>query len=223
MGKREIEISVQEYHIKMPEMKKLLKKKGGTIVQKELIFIYIVYTHPLKKKNYFIRVRNEGSHITMTVKSKANEKYPIEYEINIDNFEEANNILLQLGCKKIYEIHKLREVWKINGCKEIVFDTYPGAETYAEIECNNEKNIKKVLKKLGLSTNLKDYPRPNINKYFEETYGIKKKRKLGDFTFTTAYKELLLKATKNKKLLKKKLDDVNKKHKKQINQIKKLK
>ena len=45
----------------------------------------------------------------MTVKTNTNDKYPVEYEINIDNFNEGNNILLQLGCKKIYEINKLKE------------------------------------------------------------------------------------------------------------------
>ena len=83
----------------------------------------------------------------MIVKRKMNEKYPIEYDIIIDNFKEANNILLQLGCEKKYKIHKLRETWKIKGCKEVVFDTYPGAEIYAEIECDSKSNIQKVLKK----------------------------------------------------------------------------
>ena len=220
MGKREYEIVVQEKHIKMNLKKKKLKEVGGQLVQKETIFFYIVYTHPLKKKNYYIRIRNEGSHITMTVKTNTNEKYPVEYEIVIDNFKEANNILLQLGCKKIYEIHKLREVWKIKGCKEVVFDTYPGAETYAEIECDSEKNIQTILKKLDLNTNLKNYPRIPMSKYYQETYGIPKQKKYGDLTFTTAYKQLYKKATKNKKNLKEILDTAIKKHKKQINELK---
>ena len=146
-------------------------------------------------------------------------KYPIENEITIDNFKEANKILLELGCKKKFEIHKLREVWKIKGCKEIVFDTYPGMETYAEIECDNLKNIQKVLKKLNLDTNLKNYPRFPVAKYYFDTYGIKPRRKYNDLTFTTAYKELLKRATKNKSLLKKRLDDVNIKYKKKINEL----
>lgn len=223
MGKREYEIVVQNSHIKMNDMKKKLKENGGEIVQNETIFYYIVYTHPLKKKNFYIRIRNEGSNITMTVKSKTNEKYPLEYEIIIDNFEEANNILLQLGCKKIYEIHKLRETWKIKGCKEVIFDTYPGAETYAEIECDSEKNIQTVLKKLNLNTNLKNYPRLLMSKYYEDTYGIPRQKKYGDLTFSTAHKQLYQKATKNKKLLKDRLNNAFKKHKKQINELKKLK
>ena len=220
MGKREYEIVVQNKHINMNDMKKKLKKIGGELIHKEQIFFYIVYEHPLKKKNYFIRIRNEGRFLTMTVKRKMNEKYPIEYDIIIDNFKEANNILLQLGCEKKYEIHKLRETWKIKGCKEVVFDTYPGAETYAEIECNSKSNIQKVLKKLNLDTNLNNYPRLPMGQYYLDNYGIKRRKKYGDLTFTTAYKELLKNATKNKKLLKKRLDEVNKKHKKQISQLK---
>ena len=84
MGKREYEIVVQNKHINMNDMKKKLKKIGGELIHKEQIFFYIVYEHPLKKKNYFIRIRNEGRFLTMTVKRKMNEKYPIEYDIIIE-------------------------------------------------------------------------------------------------------------------------------------------
>ena len=50
MGKREYEIVVQNKQIEMNEFKSKLKKIGGSIVQKEQIFYYIVYDHPLKKK-----------------------------------------------------------------------------------------------------------------------------------------------------------------------------
>ena len=221
MSNREYEIVVQNSHINMNEMKKKIKKLGAKLVQKETLFYYIVYTHPLKKKNYFIRIRFEGKNYTMTVKHYTNKNYPLEYEIIINNLEQGNKILLNLGCEKKYEIHKLRETWKIKGCHEIVFDTYPGAETYAEIECDNLKNIQNVLKKLGLSTDLKKYPRLFMGQYYLDIYGIQKLKLNKDLTFKSAYKILYKKATKNKSLLKKRLDCVNKKHKKEINTLKK--
>ena len=47
-----------------------------------------------------------------------------EPEINIDNFDNAVNILLGLGCTTKYYYEKLREIWKIKN-SEIVFDINP--------------------------------------------------------------------------------------------------
>ena len=70
------------------------------VVKHTYLSYYIVYTHPLKKKNYFIRIRFEGKHYTMTVKDYTNKKYPLEYEIIINSLEHGNKILLNLGCEK---------------------------------------------------------------------------------------------------------------------------
>jgi predicted adenylyl cyclase CyaB len=201
----------------MQELRKRILSIGGKIIKNESIFYHIAYSHPHKKNKDFIRLRNEGQYITLTYKIH-NHKFPIEHEIIVNNLNEANNILKLLGCKYKYECHKLREIWKLDGCKEIVFDTYPGVETYAELECDSIEDIKLVLQKLNLDTNLDEYNRIKINEYYNVNYGIpyNKNRKL---TFKTAYNQLLNKATKNKELLKQRLDEVNEKHKEQIKEL----
>ena len=218
---REYEIVIQNRNIPMQELRKKILSIGGKIIKNESIFYHIAYSHPNKKNKDFIRLRNEGQYITLTYKIH-NHKFPIEHEIIVNNLNEANNILKLLGCKYKYECHKLREIWKLDGCKEIVFDTYPGVETYAELECDSIEDIKLVLQKLNLDTNLDEYERIKINEYYNVNYGIPYNNKNGKLTFKTAYNKLLNKATKNKELLKQRLDEVNEKHKKQIKGLLKI-
>ena len=59
----------------------------------------------------------------------------------VNNFEEASKLLSALGCKKRYRVEKLREVWKIKGCKNIYIDAFPGLPWYLEIGCDSEKKL----------------------------------------------------------------------------------
>ena len=121
---REHEIVIQEKIIPMHELRERIKSIGGRIIQEEKIFYHFRYNHPYKNNKDFIRLRNEGKQITLTYKIH-DQKFPIEHEIIVNNFNEGNTILKLLGCKYDFEIHKLREIWKLEGCKEIVFDLYP--------------------------------------------------------------------------------------------------
>ena len=219
---REYEIVIQNKNIPMRELREKISSIGGKIVQKESIYYHIVYVHPYRKNKDFIRLRNEGNRVTLTYKIH-NHKFPVEHEIIVNNLNEGNNILKLLGCKYKYECHKLREVWELDGCKEIVFDTYPGIETFAELECDSIKDILIILQKLNLDTNLDKYERIRINKYYNKKYGIntqsKNKNIKQKLTFKTAYDLLLNQAKKNKELLKKRLDEVNDKHKEQIRNL----
>jgi predicted adenylyl cyclase CyaB len=212
---REYEIVIQNKHITMDKLKEKIKSVGGEIVQEEKVFFHFSYQHPYKKNKDFIRLRNEGKHITLTYKIH-NHKFPIEHEVVVNDFNSANQIINLLGCKKKYECHKLREIWKLEGCKEIVFDTYPGIEIYAEIECNSEENIISSLEKLELDTDISKYERLFASKYYKDMYGITQNSK-EKLSFKTAYNVLLERATKNKGILKERLDIVNEKHKDQIN------
>ena len=168
------------------------------------------------------RPENFSTDSTMTNDSN-DQKFPIEHEIVVNDFNEAHTMLTLLGCKYKYECHKLREIWSLEafeGCKEIVFDTYPGVETYAEIECDSVGDIQTVLRKVGLDPDVSRYKRLFVNTYYQEIYGIQKTSLTGGkrLTFVTAY-TLLQHATKNKDLLQERLDEAQKTHKEQILQV----
>lgn len=61
----------------------------------------------------------------MTSKSNLKNKFVTEYEVEIDDFQSGVDLLLSLGCKIKYYAEKIRETWKVPGCKEIVFYTLP--------------------------------------------------------------------------------------------------
>lgn len=198
---REYEVIINNKQVSMDELKKKIKLLGGKIRQKNKLYKYIIYEHPLKKKDYFIRIRDESGKITLTIKTKLKEKFPLENEIVINNFKEADNILTLLGCKKVYELQKYREVWNFKNCKEIVFDTYPGIETYAEIECKTKKNLITTLQKLDLITKLNYYKKFIIVNYYKNFYGIRNNLVKYDKV------NLLKFCKKNKDILKKNLID----------------
>lgn len=200
------EFELRFYGYSEPKIKSKIKELGGILINKKRIMPLTVYSHPKGKKDSYIRVRDEGKQITLTSKTNLKKKFVTEYEVEVDSFEQADLILKSFGCKKKYHVEKIRETWQIAGCKEIVFDSYPGSDTYMEIECSSEKNLISTAKKLEVYPDFldKDF---NLTDFYYETYGIKKKRKKGDLTFKDANKQLGKHITKNKdkfyKILKK--------------------
>ena len=188
-----------------------LKELGATQLHKPIIYEYIVFQHPLKIKNTYIRVRKEFDKITFTYKTNINEKFVNEYEVNISDYDEFVKMFYMLGFKKAYVINKLREKWIHKKLfKEVVFDTYPGLPEYMEVECSTKTDLDKMMNILNLKEEKKFG-------FYETLYGIKpqKKKKLADLTFNTAKSVFKNKIRINKTLF-------NKILKVQQNYIKKL-
>ena len=174
-----------------------LKELGAIQVHKPIIYEYIVFTHPLKDQDdSYIRVRKEFNKVTLTYKCNLKDKYVDEYETEVSDYDETIQIMYKLGANKKYTVQKLREKWKIKGCKEIVFDTYPGLPEYMEIECDSIKNIKKMEKKLDLV----EEKLFNAGTLYEQIYKTSKNRKQGDLTFKTINKVIKPYINKNHKL-----------------------
>jgi len=201
MSNREYEIRI--YDIDENKIKQKIKKLGGKMLQKKMVMPIIVYHHPKNKKDFYIRIRNEGHEITMTVKTDISKKYPIEREIVINSVEEGDAILQLLGCKLKYKFEKIREIWTLKGCKEIVFDSYAGLPTYIEIDCHTLAGLKSAAGKLGYK--LSDHSKDTLRDRYNQLYGMDKKAKWGgnkinEITFKNAKKIYLPLIKKNKNL-----------------------
>lgn len=211
MSNKEYEVRIS--NIDTTEFRKKLKKIGAKLDNPKQLMPSVVFTHPKNKKDSYVRIRNEGKQITMTSKSNLKNKFVTEYEVEIDDFQSGVDLLLSLGCKIKYYAEKIRETWKVPGCKEIVFDSYPGLKEYIEIECNSEKILNSTMKKLDVKPDNSDI---SIDGMYLNQYGIKKDRKKSErFTFKDSKKNLSKFITKNKstfnKIIKEQLDFLNKK------------
>ena len=148
MSNKEYEVRIT--NIDTTEFRKKLKKFGAKLDNPKRLMPSVVFTHPKNKKDSYVRIRDEGKKITMTSKSNLKDKFLTEYEVEIDDFQSGFDLLISLGCKVRYYVEKIRETWKLPGCKEIVFDSYPGLKEYIEIECNSEKILNSTNKKLDV-------------------------------------------------------------------------
>lgn len=172
-------------------------------------FSVIVFNCPSNEKLY-IRLRNEGSKKTFTIKDKSNnDKFFSEHEIIISDINVANKMLLLLGCTEKYKIEKLRECFDFDNV-QIVFDYYPGLRPQFEIEAKDEITLNNFCTKFNLD------PKDNVDyDIYASEYGLDPNRKIvGDLTFNGANDKFLNIITKNKskfiKILKRQFDYMNK-------------
>ncbi len=199
LSEREKEIRI--VGIDENKIKKILKKEGAKIVQPKRLMKVYYYEHPQKKDDILIRLRDEGIHKTLTIKTDLKSKYVIEREIKIDSIEEAEVILNYLGCKLKAAVEKFREQWKLGKCKEIVFDSFPGIPTYMEIDCYTESALEKTAKLLGYSIN--DHTKMKAGHMFNQYYGANMSDsdiKNGSLTFKNSKKIMEKKIKKNKSM-----------------------
>ena len=202
---KEYEYRFNSYNKKeiISKLKDLGAKYYGTFK-----FRVMVFTDSINSEKY-IRVRDEGHRITMTVKNNLTDKFPIENEVIISDFEEGINILLSVGCKKRYYYEKYREIWNLKN-SEIIFDMNPGIPELMEVESLQKKELDILCKKLDLD--IKNYQGFSNNTIYMDLFGIIIPKTL-DLTFKNAGKEL--KPSKNK-------DEFKKLVKIQLSEFKKL-
>lgn len=131
-----------------------LKRAGALLVKKEFLQKRYCFDLPPghEIENGWLRVRDEGDKITMSLKVNNASKITGQKEIclSVDNIKKAREILSMLGCPlKAYQESK-RELWRLAGV-EITLDTWPFLEPFVEVEGGSEKAVKAVAKKLGFA------------------------------------------------------------------------
>jgi len=204
---KEYEYRFKDYNKKeiTTKLKELGAKYFGTFKFRVVVFI------DQNNSEKYIRIRDEGHRVTMTVKNNLTDKFPIENEVIIHDFDEGINIMLQLNCRKKYYYEKYREIWNYKK-SEIIFDTNPGIPELMEVESGTKKELDILCKKLDL--NIKNYQGFSNNTRYNDLFGISIDPKMLNLTFKSALKEL--KPNKNK-------EEFIKLIKMQIKEYKKLK
>ena len=199
------EIEGKFLEINIAELRKKLKANNAKKIHKMMLYKRYVF-NLLNGEKGFIRTREENNSVTITVKTyPKNSKYALESEISVNaTLEKSRDFLLAQGYKiKAYQ-ETLREKWSLGDCLEIAIDSIPGIPTYVELECKNEKEIKRVAGLLGLDYSKIEYGA--FDKQFADYYGLTKEQlneKVSSLTFKNIDKELSKFIKKNKDLLKK--------------------
>jgi adenylate cyclase class IV len=181
-------------------MRKKLKSIGCKKIHDAKMFRRNVFHLSNKDANGFARVRDEGSHVSMTTKiQRPNKKYPDESEITVNaDFEKASDFMESTGLEQKSYQETIREKYSHPLAHEITIDHVPGLPTYMEIDCTSEENLNKLIKLLDIDNSKTTVG--SFDKQFASYYDIPKDEflKIKKLTFRNVRNQVFPK--KNKEL-----------------------
>ena len=143
------EYEVRILEIDVDSIKKKLDSVGATFewdrVQRRYVYDFIP-----KVDSKWIRLRTNGIKSTLTIKDLVTSKIDgtRELEIEVDDFNNTNKILEELGYTPRNYQENRRIQYKLDGV-EIDIDYWPMIPTYLEIEGSSEEEVYKIVEKLG--------------------------------------------------------------------------
>jgi adenylate cyclase, class 2 len=143
----DIEFEATFTNIDKDQIRTKLKKLGAELIKSEFLQKRVVFNLPKGNeiKGGWLRVRDEGDKITMSLKVVDGNKIHNQKEIylKINDFNEATKFLETMGCeKKAFQENK-RELWELNGV-EVCIDEWPFLEPFVEVEGPSEEMVKGV-------------------------------------------------------------------------------
>lgn len=152
----DIEYEAKFAKINKTKIRKKLKSLKAKLVRPEFLQRRFTFHLPggCEIPGGWIRVRDEGDKITLTLKTICGQKISGQKEITlkVDDFEKARQLLRNIGCvEKSYQENK-RELWLLDGI-EITLDEWPFLEPFIEIEGKSEREVRTLSQKLGFNWN----------------------------------------------------------------------
>jgi adenylate cyclase class 2 len=148
------ELEVKFYPVDKATITATLKAKGGKLVQPEVKTIIVAYNRQLNPHlvGDYVRVRDEGDKVRISIKIHAAKEGAVtdqkEVDTIVSDFDATIEILERSGLKRSGYQEKMRETWHL-GTSEVVIDTWPGLETYIEIEDQSEEAVRQTAETLG--------------------------------------------------------------------------
>ena len=168
-----IEYEATFANINKDEVREQLQKAGATLVRPEYLQKRIPFYLPKEKrsKHSWLRVRDEGGDMTLSLKTVDGDKIENQKELllRVDNFDTAVSILESIGCEpKSYQETK-RELWTLDNV-EVTIDEWPFLEPFVEIEGTSEEVVRQSADILGFVWH--DALFCAVGKLYEMKYGI---------------------------------------------------
>ncbi len=148
----DIEFEAKFENIDKDEVRMKLKTVGAKLVRSEFLQKRAVFFLPKGHEinGGWLRVRDEGDKVTMSLKVVSGGKIEDQKEIclTVDSFENAKTFLKKIGCiEKAFQENK-RERWILDGV-DITLDEWPFLEPFIEIEGPSEEKVQGVSQRLG--------------------------------------------------------------------------
>lgn len=140
-------------NIDIDTIRQRLRAHGATLEKPMRLMRRVTIDTPeLKKKDAFVRVRDEGDRVTITYKQfdALSVDGAKEYEIVVNNFNEAVALLSAAGLPHGSFQESKRETWLLDDA-EIVIDEWPWLAPYIEIESESENHVKTIASQLGFT------------------------------------------------------------------------
>jgi len=170
------EFEAKFYPVNKEEYRKKLLSIGAKLVVQERKMVRVVgdgRVNPILPKHTNIRVRDEGNLIRLSLKVVADEGGKLsdqkEIDVEVSDFDKTIQILGTIGVKFNRRQETLREEWEYKGV-QITIDTWPGLNTYSEIEADSEEKVKEIAEELGFDWNKKIItPAPEV---YSKVYGM---------------------------------------------------
>lgn len=155
------------------EIRNRLLSVGANLEREEFLQRRTVFHLPVGNdiKGGWVRVRDEGDKITMSVKVVDGSGIEDQKEscLVVDNYQEAETFLQVIGCTRKSYQETRRELWRLDEA-EVTIDTWPFLEPFIEVEGASEAVVKAVSEKLSMNWNLAKFCAVDV--LYAEKYGI---------------------------------------------------
>jgi len=169
----QIEYEATFPNVNKDEIREKLKLAGAILVRPEFLQKRCTFNFPdgHEIKGGWLRVRDEGDKITLTLKIVDGDKIENQKEITlqVDDFKQAELFLQSIGCKKKSYQETKRELWELDDV-EIAIDEWPFLEPLVEVEGKSEEAVKRISEKLGFNYSKALFC--CIAKLYNDKYGI---------------------------------------------------
>lgn len=144
-----IEFEAKIMEIDPDAVEKLILSAGGEKGKQALMRRYVYDIHP-EQRGHWIRLRDDGEKITLTVKKIHHDGISgtEEEEIVVDDFERTNQLLQLMGFKPSAYQENWRTSFTLNKVN-LEIDQWPKIPPYLEIEGDSEDRVVHTASLLG--------------------------------------------------------------------------
>ena len=140
-----------------------------------------------KKQNAWVRIRDEGTKVTLSYKQLQDRTLhgTKEVSIEVDDFDQAEAFLLALGLQMTSYQETRRESWRL-GDTQIELDEWPWIDPFLEIEAPTEAAVREMADKLEFAW--EDALHGSVEIAYQDEYAISEDavNKLSTITFAEA-------------------------------------